>query len=202
MLICLKYFKGVKMINQILLTGLLVSGLFIELQAAPTIDQTMNFIQKIIKSDEFSSEIIGDKVHRKPSFSKQSECKYSVVKGWSIKRGAGRPVMTIDGERIGVVKYRAEFVIDFSKQEAKYSEEDEYSYAGIKIKDKQGISSIHGLIEAKDIYKKWYDESMKLSYFSVNIIVNGIYKEKMDKALKHMSKICYEKYGVKNDDLF
>ena len=59
------------------------------------------------------------------------------------------------------------------------------------IEDRKGMNSIENERTGKT-------ESSTI----LSILVSGVYKEKIDKALKHLSNICYQKYGSKKRELF
>lgn len=165
--------KSIVVIGLVVIMG---SSLFGD---GPTIKQTQDFINKVIKSDELSSKSEG---YKKPifQFNEGNEgCKAKVIESWAADKdnSAGRN----------------RYIVDFSKQNAYYDYESSSKYHKIKIEDINKVSTIY-------VYK--YGKKTNLSSLNIYMKVHGIYKEKFDKALKHLSKLCYDKYGVENDDPF
>lgn len=159
---------------------------FTQLHAEPTANETMAFIKKVIMSDEYSRQYNKYNKHNipqhlKPKIVKISECKYLFSQ-------------TIDPHD---KESRSGANIDFSKQKSTYVDD------AIWTEDREGVASIKTYNQYYSWSKGWRKKSYNMrSRINHPIIINGVYKEKMNKALKHMSKICYQKYGVKNNDPF
>ena len=167
-----------------MLAMLMVSGMFVEVQAEPTIKETIAFINKVMKSHEFSSEwhvnggMAGNSVYTKPSFKLLDECK--IIVSYSQKSSGISKMFSGD--------YTVR--IDLAKQK--------FEDSIFKIKDTNGLSSIH-ILHMKNGHKR---KERYVTYTLFPVKIHGKYDAKVTKAVKHLSDKCYEKYSTKSNDPF
>ena len=156
-------------------------------EAEPTIQETKSFIKKVLNSKELTNKHLGgnDPGYDLKSFTFVSECK--------IK-------MKFYTEPFDGGWHNNIYHIDLSLQKVKYDDD----YPALLFRDRLGINTIKVKEsgEYELINDKGYKSLDNISNVNIYLRFHGVYAEKMNKAFKHLSKLCYEKYGTKNDDPF
>ena len=171
--------------KKIILTTLLICGLSTTLFAkeAPSLQETVDFINRVMSSDEASSEVThtDGSTNKKPSFTVDGDCKLIITQNLH------------DG-----YKYEFTYHMDLKKHKfeyGKYEQKKGYFW----IKDRREANTIKGVIHM--VGKSHSSDTSSITE-STNVYVNikGKYQEKMEKALKHLSTMCVGELG--KDDPF
>lgn len=154
----------------------------------PTIKQTVDWINKTLQDPEITSETLVSAQDRRyrAEFLLSNKCK--------VKTSQRYKAWGVDGKE----DWYDIINVDFSQTDASY---DYSTYPGrIRLKDWEGLDRI--ISSRNDLRRPNDSYSSKSSWESIRVGVNGIYKEKLNKALKHLSKTCQKQYGSKKKDLF
>lgn len=163
--------------------------MFMNAHAEPSINETVTFIQKVIKSDTKSSvESDGDYTYHKPILTFDSTS--CIIKAVVYK------------SRDAKKYYRKTYYLDLTKQTTKIYTSTTDNDISIYVQDRQNINTIKKINETLVNNRfKVRGEEMDYATF-IPFHPNGVYYNKVDKALKHLSKLCFEKYGVEENDPF
>lgn len=159
------------------ITTLLVCNLNAQNKQPPTIDKTISFIQKVIKDDSLSSSFKSDgETYYKPTFKHLGECKFEIIQKNSFDCCL-KDILYPDLSIHKIYLKRNSFMI-VDRSGLKTLEVHDYSFGNKKTEN-----VVH---------------SGGLPY----IIIHGVYKGKIKKALEHLSNICYDRYGKKDNEPF
>lgn len=170
-----------------MLTMLILSGMSIEAQAKePTIKETVAFLNKVYSNDAYSSDYRVElssetTIFTKPIFKHIDECKIDGTWQWK----------SIWKNNLPTDNFKGKYSLDLVKQKIEVKEKKDYFL--ITVKDKNGLKTII------NTNNKQVSKNIDTAQFWAQ--VHGKYKEKVKKALDHLSKICNKKYdGTKSDD--
>ena len=154
--------------------------------AGPSVKETVDYINEILQNPEKSRKATAYNIgSRKPLTKYQrvyithnSRCNISIKQEFTSYNGSIIP--RIWGRyNLKLEKYKLEYMDGLR------------GFGIIAIEDRKGMNSIKNENSGK---------TDNLITFSVDI--SGTHKEKTNKALKHLSNICYQKYGSKKKELF
>jgi len=178
-----------KYLNTILLFFIVTSNAY----AGPSVKETIDYINQVITDSQKSSNVSIDDSYgwtteyEKPYFYLKDKCNVEIRqdrvggKGWTDK---DRYVVSLENYSL--------------VYEKGYQNKGE-----IALRDRDGLKRasryrIHTTWKGKRLKEEKISEANEYLY----IDLHGVYKEKINKALKHLSETCYQKYGDKQKELF
>lgn len=175
------------MMKKLILVMLMMGTMLTNAQAKePTLQETVDFINRVFSSDEASSSVKHGRLffYKKPSFRVDGDCKVTISQ---FK----------DDESHGI-KFENTYYVDLKKHKFEYSE---YSKKNnhIWIRDRREadtIKSVNRMFGKRSSPAATRIDNSEL----LRVKINGKYQEKMEKALNHLSTMCVGKLG--DDDPF
>jgi len=216
----------VKPIVTILLSILVFSSTIIaEETKGPSVEKTIQFLNKVFnKNNNIYSEIAGDdrdSYYEKPKFNLINECKIEIESNYFTKDSFISDIIYAD---FSIHKIYVKEKTNKDESEKTYSMvvHDRNDVKTIKIyrlwydtKDDKDLDTYNDKIynlrlngSNEELRTSLYTKFKSERTFTTNdmpfdININGnVYKEKVNKALDHLSNICYKKYGGKDEDPF
>lgn len=181
-----------RILTSILALSIFSSSVIAKEIKGPTIEATVSFINQVLSDSSKSSNKLVLFFHEESKYSNYLKLNYLEECKFDLQQVYHR------GDLGKSFIYKA--YIDLSKHKIYLNTETDSIY-NIKIKDRKGIKTIHHIT-----YDHIYDEPLRIEeivdYDIFKSDIYGVYKEKVKKALDHLSNICYKKYGGKEDDPF
>lgn len=221
---------GIITVKKRMITNLLALTIFSNMVVAeeikgPSVERTIQFLNKVFnKNSNTYSEVAGDdrgSYYDKPKFNLKSECKVEIESNYFTNDSFISDIIYAD---FSIHKIYVKEKSNEDKSEKSYQMviHDRNDVKTVKIyrlwydtENDKALDAYNNKVynlrlngtneELRTIlYTKFKSErTFTTNDMPFDINVNGkVYKEKVNKALEHLTNICYKKYGGKEDDPF